>query len=411
MIGVNKRNERPATQRYRTAVDKELTAILSFWMRHSVDHRQGGFVGRLNSAGRVDADAPKGGVLNARILWTFSAAYRYTGNADYRTLADRAYAYLMAHFWDQTYGGVYWSVDSASRPLSTRKQIYGLAFALYGLSEYHRATGLPDARQAAIDLFAWIEQYSFDPDNGGYWEAFTREGQRLDDLRLSDKDRNDPKTMNTHLHILEGYANLYRIWPDERLATQLRALLETFRGHILDTTTHHMRLFFTADWRPTADLVSYGHDIEASWLLLEAAEVLGDETLLDAIRPVSVAMARAAADGLQSDGSLHHELNQTTGHADTHREWWVSAEAMVGFLNAGELTGEAEFYEQSWRAWQFVEQYLLDREGGEWRWGVLADYSPMPDEDKIGFWKCPYHNVRACLEVAQRLRRMAVHTT
>ncbi|MBC7921098.1 MAG: AGE family epimerase/isomerase [Ferruginibacter sp.] len=380
-------------------------------MRHSLD-ASGGFIGRLTDDGRVDPTSSKGSVLNARILWTFSAAHRQTGNADYRAVADRAYAYFVRHFLDQTHGGVYWSVDPVGQPLSTRKQIYSLAFAIYGLSEYYKISAKPEALQISIDLYHWIEQYSFDGALGGYWEAFSREGALLADLRLSEKDRNDPKTMNTHLHVLEGYANLYRVWPDAGLKRQIRALLATFRMHILNADTHHLRPFFTADWQPTADLVSFGHDIEASWLLLEAAQVLADAATADAgdaeltgqFRQIAVSMARATAAGLQADGSLYHELNRESGHCDTHREWWVSAEAMVGFLNAYQLTGEAGFYEQSVGAWQFAQQHLLDRERGEWRWGVLDDYRPMPGEDKIGFWKCPYHNVRACLAVWERLR-------
>ena len=389
---------------YGMEVQQELTNILSFWMRYSPDAESGGFIGRLTDDGRVDPDAPRGSVLNARILWTFSAAHRQTGRADCRTVADRAYAYFVRYFLDQTYGGVYWSVDATGQPLNSRKQIYSLAFAIYGLSEYYKISAKPEALQVAIDLFRWIEQHSFDRERGGYFEAFGREGALLNDLRLSEKDRNDPKTMNTHLHILEGYANLYRIWPDAGLEKQIRALLTTFRTHILDARTNQMYLFFTADWQPTANVVSFGHDIEASWLLLEAAGVLHDEELIAQFKRIAVAMAQATADGLQPDGSLYHELDRTSGHYDTHREWWVSAEAMVGFLNAYQLTGETRFYEQSVRAWQFAQQYLLDRERGEWRWGVLDDYRPMPGEDKIGFWKCPYHNVRACLQVLERLQ-------
>lgn len=397
----------PEPAHFGLEAERELIAILAFWMKHSPDTERGGFIGRLTHDGRIDPDAPRGSVLNARILWTFSAAYRHTGNEQYRVVADQAYAYFTQHFLDKTYGGVYWSVDSAGQPLSTRKQIYSLAFAIYGLSEYYRVAQEPAALITCQDLYHWIERYSFDRGDGrqvqgGYFEAFSREGELLSDLRLSEKDRNDPKTMNTHLHILEGYANLYRIWPDAGLKQQIQGLLETFRTHILNAETHQMRLFFTADWRPTADLVSFGHDIEASWLLLEAAEVLNDPALIDRFRQLAVDMARATAEGLQPDGSLYHELDRATGHYDRHREWWVSAEAMVGFLNAWQLTGDAHFYEQSVRSWQFIQQYLLDRERGEWRWGVLDDYSPMTNEDKMGFWKCPYHNARACLEVVER---------
>ena len=390
---------------FQAGVDAELGTILSFWAKHSPDRERGGFIGRLTGRGQFDTSAPKGAVLNARILWTFSAASRQTGNPDYRALADLAYDYFSRHFIDTKMGGVYWSLTPEGEPLNTRKQIYALAFAIYGLSEYYQLSGVPGALTACQDLFKWIETHSFDPKNGGYFEAFSREGVLLDDLRLSDKDLNDYKTMNTNLHILEGYVNLYRIWPDINLTKQIRALLTTFQTRILDVGTNQLHLFFTADWHPTANLVSFGHDIEASWLLLEAADVLGDEALIRTFRQVAVAMATASANSLRPDGSLYHEFNKDLNHYDTHREWWVSAEAMVGFLNAWQLTGNEAFYEHSVRSWQFIQQHLLDRERGEWRWGIFDDYRPMDDEDKIGFWKCPYHNARACLEVSRRLQQ------
>ena len=392
---------------FRDEVAAELNAILAFWREQSVDSERGGFVGRLSNAGVVDTTAPKGAVLNARILWTFSAAARQLPPDENRAVADRAYDYFVTHFLDEQSGGVYWTVTPDGEPLSTRKQIYALAFAIYGLSEYYLLTRNSTALEQAQALFHWIERYSYDAKNGGYFEAFSRDGTLLDDLRLSEKDRNDPKTMNTHLHILEAYANLYRAWPDANLADTIRQLLAVFQSHIIDPGTHHLRLFFTADWQPNADLVSYGHDIEAAWLLLEAAETIHDPLLVTQFSEVAVQMARAAATGLQPDGSLVHELDRATRHYDTHREWWVSAEAMVGFLNAWQLTDEPEFYEQARASWQFIQRHLLDQPGGEWRWGVLDDYSPMADEDKIGPWKCPYHNVRACLEVVARLNEKA----
>ncbi len=391
---------------YRQQMEAELAEILQFWVTHSLDNERGGFIGRITGAGVPDPAAPKGGVLNARILWTFSAAYRHTKNKQYLALAHRAYDYLMAHFWDREYGGVYWSVAADGSPLETRKQVYGQAFALYGLSEYYRTTSRPDVLSACKSLYDWIEKHSFDPKQGGYFEAFTREGGMLNHSQLSAKDQNDPKTMNTHLHVLEAYANVYRIWPDEGLARQLRRLLQTFRQHIIDPHTYHQGLFFSANWKPTADLVSYGHDIEAAWLLLEAAEVLGDKKLIQEMKIVAVEMARAVGKTIEPDGSLLYELNRTTGHADTHREWWVTAEAMVGFLNAYQLTGDKTFYEQSVCSWQFAQENLLDKPAGEWRWGVFADHSPMVKNDKIGFWKCPYHNSRACLEVMERLGKV-----
>lgn len=393
---------------YQQEMEAELARITQFWLEKTVDHQHGGFIGQMSGAGEVDAAVEKGGILNARILWTFSAAYRHTRRADYWQAATRAFHYLLNYFVDQEHGGIYWLLDAQGQPLNTRKQIYALAFAMYGLSEYYQATQNPQALEVSQALFGWIEQYSYDTEHGGYFEAFSRTGELLEDMRLSEKDHNAPKTMNTHLHILEAYANLYRCWPDDHLAERLRGLLTTFLTHIIDAETGHLHLFFARDWTPTAELVSYGHDIEAAWLLLEAAEALGDEELLKQVKIACLALTNATAAALLPDGSLPHELNRQTNHLDTHREWWVSAEAMVGFLSAYQLTHDFTLLHNSYQAWQFARQHLLDYDLGEWRWGVWDDYQPMTDHDKVGFWKCPYHNARACLEVSRRCKNESV---
>jgi len=405
MIEVPKTNTAitPQLQEYRQEMEAELKRILTFWADNTVDEKQGGFVGQIDNKGQINEDAPKGSVLNARILWSFAAAYRHTQNPAYLPLADRAFQYILDYFLDQEFGGIYWSVDAQGKPLSTRKQIYGLAFVIYGMSEYYLATQNLRALQVSQELYNWIEQYSYDSQYEGYWEAFSREGELLKDLRLSEKDRNDPKTMNTHLHILEAYTNLYRIWPDAMLKQKIENLIKVFLRHIIHAETNHMKLFLTRDWQASADLVSYGHDIEASWLLYEAAEVSGNQEIRQQVEKVVLNMAEATAVTLLPDGSLYHEYDITAKHYDKHREWWVSAEAMVGFFNAYQLTQNENFYQYSINAWQFAKKHLLDIKQGEWFWGVNDDYSLMQENDKIGFWKCPYHNSRSCLEIINRI--------
>lgn len=393
---------------YQQEMERELARITRFWLTRTLDERQGGFIGQMSSAGEVNEAADKGCILNARILWTFSAVYRHSGQAEHLAAATRAFDYLLTYFLDEQYGGVYWLVDAHGTPVNTRKQVYALAFSIYGLSEYYRATQHPRALAVSQELFQWIETHSYDTEHGGYLEAFSRTGELLADLRLSEKDRNAPKTMNTHLHVLEAYANLYRSWPDAQLAGQLRGLLTSFLTHIVDADTGHLRLFFDRNWTPAADLVSYGHDIEAAWLLREAAEVLGDETLLHQVESATLKLAQATAAAVLTDGSLPHELNRETGHLDRHREWWVSAEAMVGFLDVYGLTGDEALLHRSYKAWKFAQRHLLDTERGEWHWGVYSDYRPMTELDKVGFWKCPYHNARACLEVIYRCKGYAI---
>jgi mannobiose 2-epimerase len=391
------------SENYPQEIAQELQNILNFWLENAIDEPFGGFIGKMDSTGVIHPYADKGGVLNARILWTFSAAFNHTPQSEYLAMAHRSYQYIRQFFDDNIYGGVYWAVDYQGNPTSTRKQIYGQAFMIYALSEYYRATQNPEALTWAIELFELIEKYSFDTQQGGYWEAFSQDWTLLDDLRLSEKDRNDPKTMNTHLHILEAYANLYRVWPDSQLTHQIKQLLAIFAHKIIDSSTWHMKLFFDKNWQAQSAGISYGHDIEAAWLLLEAAEVLHDEALIAQFKAIAVTMANASAEGIQPDGSMIHEFDPTTQHYDTHREWWVEAEGMVGFLNAYQITKEEHFLQKIQGLWLFTQKYLIDQERGEWIWGVFDDYSPMNSEDKMGFWKCPYHNARACIEILNRI--------
>ncbi|RZL04885.1 MAG: hypothetical protein EOO62_20295 [Hymenobacter sp.] len=277
---------------------------------------------------------------------------------------------------------------------------------MYGLAEYYRASGEAAALAHAQALFHVLEARSFDPVRSGYFEAFSREWQLLSDLRLSAKDANEKKTMNTHLHVLEAYATLYHVWPDPALRQQLKVLLLDFTDHIIDSKTHHLRLFFDENWHSKPAAVSFGHDIEAAWLLLEAAETLREPGLVEHFRQVAVQLATAAAQGLAPDGSLRYE-REPGGHWAADRHWWVQAEAVVGFYNAYQVSGDAQFRACSEAAWRFIQQHLLDRERGEWYWGVRPDYSLMPGEDKAGLWKCPYHNGRTCLEILRRLEAQA----
>lgn len=389
-------------EQYKHEAAQELTQILDYWQTRTLDHEQGGFIGRIDNGGRVYADAPKGSVLNARILWTFSAAYNQTGREEYLETAHRAFRYLQDYFIDRQYGGIYWSVDHKGRPLDTKKQIYALSFAVYGLSEYYLSSKSEEAKRLAIELYEAIVKYSHDAQYGGYIEALTRGWKEIEDLRLSEKDANEKKSMNTHLHVLEGFTNLYRIWPDEGLKQRLTELIRLFLEHIIDPNTHHLVLFFDEAWNPKSTMVSYGHDIEAAWLLQEAAEVLGDEALLQQVKERSVKIARAAANGLDKDGGLWYEYQPANHHLVKEKHWWPQGEAMVGFFNAWQNTGEDAFLKASLDSWRFIKERIIDKQKGEWFWGVKEDYSLM-EEDKVGLWKCPYHNSRACLEIMRRI--------
>ena len=377
--------------------------ILPFWLEKTIDRENGGFYGRIDGHGVLHKEAEKGAILNARILWTFSAAYRVLRKPEYLEAATRAKDYVIAHFYDKEFGGTYWSLDYLGQPKDTKKQFYAIGFMIYGLSEYARATGDKDALYYAIRLFDTIESHSFDRENNGYIEACTREWGEIADMRLSDFDANYPKSQNTHLHIIEPYTNLFRVWKDERLERALRNLINIFTDHILNPETHHLDLFFENDWtRGAGHLESYGHDIECSWLMHEAALVLGDKDVLAKVEPVVQMVAKASEKGLNADGSMIHEANLDTGHVDDDLHWWVQAETVVGFFNIYQYFGDETALDKAERCWQYIKDNLIDRENGEWYWSRHADGTLNTDDDKAGFWKCPYHNGRMCLEIIER---------
>lgn len=384
-------------------VQKELfEEILPFWMKLK-DEENGGFYGQINSNNELIKDAPKGGVLNNRILWTFSAAYRLTGNKDYLQIATRAKDYILQNFIDREYGGVYWKIGANGQPIDTKKQIYNLGFAIYGLSEYYRITNDEIALNEAINLFNLIEKYSFDPIENGYFEAFSRDWKTIGDMRLSIKDANEKKTMNTHLHILEPYTNLYRVWKSPDLKHKIHNLIRVFLDQILDKETNHLGLFFDDQWTNKSSLISYGHDIEAAWLIREAAVEIGNIQLLNEVEKRVLQIVDAALEGYQPDGSLAYEYDTRTKHLDSERHWWVQAETVVGAYDAFEISGDRKYLDVVFNTWKYIKTSIIDKENGEWVWSRMPDGSAHPTQDKVGFWKCPYHNSRMCFELISRL--------
>ena len=377
--------------------------ILRFWIERMQDEEHGGFYGRIDNQNILHADADKGAILNARILWTFSAAYRVLGKSEYLKIATRAKRYFIDHFIDPEYGGVYWSLDYKGQPKDTKKQFYAIGFAIYGLSEYARATNDQESLEQAINLYRCVEEHALDKEYNGYIEAMTRNWQPIDDMRLSEYDANYPKSQNTHLHIIEPYTNLYRVWPSKELEASLRNIIGIFTDRILNPETHHLDLFFEMDWtRGAGQLESYGHDIECSWLMHEAALVLGDQKVLNKVEPIVQIVAKASEKGLNPDGSMIHEANLTAGTKDDDLHWWVQAEAVVGFYNIYQHFHDEAALEKALRCWQYIKENLIDYQHGEWYWSRHRDGSLNTVDDKAGFWKCPYHNGRMCLEMIER---------
>src|SRR5262245_24585932 len=392
---------------YRATMMEELHNILRYWQTHAVDEANGGFHGSLNDANEVKYGAAKGAVLNSRILWAFSAAFNFDHDESWLRLATRAYDYLQRHFSDARYGGVYWSVTANGDPLETRKLVYAQAFAIYALSEYCKCTSDEAPRAWAIDLYERLERHAFDPRRNGYFSGFPREWRRTFANLRRIRDYNPDKTVDTHLHVLEAYANLYRVWPDAALRTQIVSLVRAFTDRFVDRETRHLIQDFDASWRSRSRRIAYGHDIEAAWLLLDAAGLLDDRDVTHSVKATSIALIDAAARGLEENGGMRHEYDPGTGRINAQKIWWVQAEAMLGFFSAYQVTGEERYLQQSLRSWEFVQNYLRDEEHGEWHLGVTPDLQVMAGSEKVGFWKCPYHNGRACLEIARRIGAMS----
>lgn len=383
---------------------RELENILQYWEEKGIDLLHGGFHGETDRTGNPVAGAQKGVVLNTRILWTFSAAYNFLKKEEYLSIATRAYAFLTNHFWDKEFQGLYWSISHDGKIIDDRKQIYAQGFGIYGFTEYYKASGNKESLDYAIKTYELIEEYSLDRENGGYIEALTRYWQPLADMRLSAKDANESKSMNTHLHIIEPYTTLLEVWPDAELAVQMKNLVRIFLDKIIDPQTNHLHLFMESDWKVKSNIVSYGHDIEAAWLLCEAAGVLGNKTLLKEAQAASIRISDATIkDGMAPDGSLYYEKDLSSNMVVEDRHWWVQVEAMVGFMNAWQISANPLYLEKVEALWDYTTKNIIDHQEGGWFNRIDKDGNPILEDPKIGFWKCPYHNTRALMEIMRRL--------
>ncbi len=393
---------------YLQRIERELTGnILPFWARQVVDRTHGGFFGEIGESLEINPTAIRGSLLTARILWTFSAAFRVFKNPEYLEVARWAHEDLEQRFADRDYGGYFWSATADGGPVDTRKQVYDQAFCIYALTEFARATADAVILDRAIELHRLIETHTREKKFGGYFEALNRSWGVLADVRMSPVDMNLPKSQNTHLHVMEAYSNLLRSWPDPALREAQTELIEVMLSRILDSRTSHLGLFFDLDWSLKTDRISFGHDIEAAWLLHQAAREVGNPKLLQRVQQVAVRIAEVThLEGLDPDGSLLYEAN-SQGLTLTYKEWWPQAEGAVGFLDAYQISGDERFLRDALRLWDFIEARLVDRRHGEWFRSVERDGSPAREtQPKVSFWKCPYHNGRACLELMDRLRRI-----
>ena len=389
-------------QQLKKQFENELTDnILNYWVKEVYDTNRRTFFGRITNEGKKFPEAPLSAVFTTRVLWTFSAAHRFYPTAIYKKMADEAFRILIETFWDNENGGIYWSVFPDGRPEDTKKQFYAEAFFIYALSEYWLAFKDEKAKQLAISMFMLMEKYAFDPEFGGYIEANTADWKETNDQRLSPKDLDVKKSMNTHLHILEAYTNLYRVHKVPEVEKKVEHLLRIFLDKILDEETGHLILFFDKDWTVRSEIDSYGHDIEATWLMHEAAEVLGKKELIEEVEHVAVKMSDVASkEGLAAHGGMYYE--KAEGHLQEQFDWWPQAEAVVGYFNTWQITKDEKYLDYAQKSWKFIQEHIIDKKNGEWFWGVDAELKPLKT-DKISPWKAPYHNGRMCMEMIRRI--------
>ena len=383
---------------FRDEISSELKNIMTYWKQFSIDNIHGGFVGRRDHYNHLIENAPKGAILNTRLLWSFSAVANFEEDKESLKLAERAWNYIEDNFWDKEYNGVFWELDAQGQPQNTRKQIYAQAFAIYALAEYYNLAKTEKAKDRALELFDLIETNARDIESNGYLEAFQRDWTTIEDMRLSEKDLNSAKTMNTHLHILEAYTLLMQVTNKPEVKEALDNLIVLFLNKFLDNETRHYRLLFDVNWNSQSELISYGHDIEAAWLLVEAAKTTKNNLLIENAKKANVLIAEVfLKEGYQIDKGILNEKNLKTGEVDTDRHWWPQVEAMVGLDYAWRISGNKEFLEAKYNIWSFTKKHLIDRKNGEWFFRIDCNNSPYAKEDKLSMWKAPYHNSRALL--------------
>lgn len=394
---------RTLSETFEKEFKEELISILEYWQENTLDGINGGFIGQVDVKEIKHLNAEKGSVMVGRILWSFSAAYSFLKEEKYLKIAQIAFEEIKTKFFDPQNKGIYWSINANGTPKDTKNQIYALAFVIYGLSEFYKISQNKEALELAITLYKSIQKYSFDKNKKGYFEAYTQDWQELSDVRLSDKDANEKKTMNTHLHIVEAFANLYLVWKDNELQQHIVEILKTIDNYFIDKESWHLKLFFDENWKERKDVISYGHDIEAAWLLQWCAEVSENKELIEKFTHYAIKMAEVTKEGIDADGGLWYEYNPQTQELCAEKHWWPQAELLIGYMNAYQLTHKEDFLNGFQKNWEFIKKYIIDKEHGEWYWGVDKNYHIIP-KDKAGFWKCPYHNSRACLEILKRIK-------
>ena len=373
--------------------------LIPFWQGLK-DEENGGFYGYLSYDLKLDKKAVKGCILNSRILWFFSNAYMVLGDPSLLESATHAYQFLKEHCVDDEFGGVFWSLTYDGKPEDTTKHTYNQAFSIYALASYYDASKNPEALEIAWKLYDLVESKC--KDEYGYLEAFTRSFEPEENDKLSENGVIAEKTMNTLLHVFEAYTELYRVTKEEKVAKQIRFMMDIIKDKVFNKEIGRQEVFFDRTWNTLIDLYYYGHDIETAWLVDRGLEVLDDEAYTNMLSPITKIITENIYNRAYIDHSLVNESEN--GVVDTTRVWWVQAEAVVGFLNGYQKQGDKKFLDASVDIWNYIKKYFIDkRNGSEWFWSVKEDHTP-DEKPIVEPWKCPYHNGRMCFEVLRRMK-------
>ncbi len=373
--------------------------IIPFW-EGLKDNDNDGYYGWVGYDLKVDKKAVKGCILNSRIVWFFSNAYKILKDEKLLEDARHGFEFMKRYCMDKKYGGIFWSIRYDGEPEETIKHTYNQAFAIYALSSYYDASGDKEALDMAFELFRIIEEKC--TDETGYLECFSRAFEEIENDKLSENGVIADKTMNTLLHVLEAYTELYRVSGDAAVKDKLKWILDTFADKVYNPPLHRQEVFFDAEMNTILDLHSYGHDIETAWLVDRALAVLDDDDYTKKLRPVTKDLTAQIYQTAFDGHSLANECEK--GVVDETRVWWVQAETVVGFLNGYEQdSSKKEYLDAAKNVWEFIKEYVVDkRSGSEWYWKVDKEGKPIGEEPIVEPWKCPYHNGRMCFEVIRR---------
>lgn len=378
---------------------KSIEDIYSWWNR--LLETDGNIYPEIDNANNIVKETDFCIILATRLLWFFSSYAQYSNNTVSIKHANQAQEFLLKYFYDNENGGFIWSISSDKQFKSTKKQAYAQAFAVYALIEHYKLTKNKLSLEIAFATFEIIETHFKEKEFGGYIEALSKEFKIIEDIRLSDKDLNSAKSMNTHLHILEAYTSLYIIMPSEQTELALEDCLNIFLNLIYDEDSQHLKLFFANDWTPESDNISFGHEIETAWLLYEAALALKNDDYIKYAKEITIILGdNTLKHGVSSDGAVYYESDGNLEHIDKNGEWWGQFESIMGFYFTYKFTNDEKYLNIIYKIWEYTKKEYGQNGFGEFTW--YAKNSGKQNQYLAGDWKCPYHNGRALLEIIKR---------